>query len=42
MEKFYTFIEYCSKEECFAFGVLLGLEMHCLILNCLPRIVEGF
>lgn len=39
MEKFYTFLEYCSREECFAFGILIGLVTHCVLMNCLPRIL---
>ena len=39
MEKIYGFLEYCSREECFAFGILLGLVTHCLFMNCLPRIL---
>jgi hypothetical protein len=39
MEKFYTFLDYCSKEECIAFGFLIGLVSHCLIMNCIPRLI---
>jgi len=38
MEKLSTFLEYCSREECLAFGILIGLVSHCLIMNCIPRI----